>query len=309
MTENNEPLVSVIVVTYNAEKTVLETLESVKRQNYSHIELIITDDHSSDNTIRICEEWMAANHIHFVNTQIITSEQNTGITPNRNRGIKAASGTWLKQIDGDDMLKDTCIKHYVDFVQENTTADIIFSPLELFGNENMELWASLMYTNFDCIVGLSPDELRILLCKICLFPAPSAFIKTSFFWSVGGYDESIIFLEDWPFWVKAAFNGAKFAYLRTPEVLYRISATSLSQGTEGVNVKFQEAIRLTELKTLDYMKSVSMLYYWEGLILYQCKYNRNLFWTMLSYLRPLNPYFWKVRRLHKQYISFRKKQQ
>ena len=61
MTKNNNPLVSIIVITYNSAKFVLETLESAKAQTYQNIELIISDDGSTDNTVQICREWLKNN--------------------------------------------------------------------------------------------------------------------------------------------------------------------------------------------------------------------------------------------------------
>ena len=51
-------LVTVVVVTYNSSKYVLETLDSIFEQTYKNIELIITDDGSSDNTVELCREWL-----------------------------------------------------------------------------------------------------------------------------------------------------------------------------------------------------------------------------------------------------------
>ena len=56
-----KPLVSIIVITYNSAKYVLETLESAKNQTYQNIELIISDDCSIDNTVDICTRWLNEN--------------------------------------------------------------------------------------------------------------------------------------------------------------------------------------------------------------------------------------------------------
>ena len=53
---NKFPLVSVVIITYNSEKTIIETLESIKNQTYKNIELIISDDFSKDNTVEICKQ-------------------------------------------------------------------------------------------------------------------------------------------------------------------------------------------------------------------------------------------------------------
>lgn len=67
---NSTPLVTIAVVTYNSSQTILETLESVKEQTYKNIELIISDDCSSDNTTDICQKWLQKNAIFFSNVQI-----------------------------------------------------------------------------------------------------------------------------------------------------------------------------------------------------------------------------------------------
>ena len=86
-TNTNNPFVSIIVVTYNSSKYILDALASIKDQNYQNFELIISDDCSTDNTIQICTNWVKANQA-FVNfkTTIIKSKTNTGVTANCNRG-------------------------------------------------------------------------------------------------------------------------------------------------------------------------------------------------------------------------------
>ena len=74
----NDIIVSVVVITYNSADYVLETLESIKKQTYKNIELIITDDKSKDNTIEICNKWLDENSKEFIKSRII-------ITANGNR--------------------------------------------------------------------------------------------------------------------------------------------------------------------------------------------------------------------------------
>ena len=73
------PLVSVVVITYNSSNYLLDTLESFKAQTYKNIELVITDDHSSDDTIAISEKWLIANGSFFYSTKLVKAEKNTGI--------------------------------------------------------------------------------------------------------------------------------------------------------------------------------------------------------------------------------------
>jgi len=76
------PLVSIIVITYNSSEYVIETLESAKAQTYQNIELIVSDDCSTDETLEICRDWMKKNQDRFVRSELITTEKNTGISGN-----------------------------------------------------------------------------------------------------------------------------------------------------------------------------------------------------------------------------------
>ena len=80
------PLISIIAITYNSAKYIVELLESAKAQTYSNIELIISDDCSTDDTVAVCNSWIVKNTTLFNKLTLITAEKNTGIAPNVNRG-------------------------------------------------------------------------------------------------------------------------------------------------------------------------------------------------------------------------------
>ena len=97
-------LVSVRVVSYNSAQTILDTLESIRKQTYQNIELIVSDDCSKDNTVELVYNWLEANKSRFVRTELITVPFNTGTSANVNRSIKACHGEWIKGIAADDIL-------------------------------------------------------------------------------------------------------------------------------------------------------------------------------------------------------------
>src|SRR5574344_829558 len=112
-------VVSIIVITYNSSRFVLETLESAYRQTYQDIELIVSDDCSTDDTFSICQQWAEAHKSRFVHTLCTQTPHNGGITNNCNHALKFAQGKWIKYIAGDDILKDNCIERYIANIEPN----------------------------------------------------------------------------------------------------------------------------------------------------------------------------------------------
>ena len=133
-----EPTVSIIVITYNSSKYVTETLESAKAQTYLNIELIISDDCSTDNTVEISEKWINENHSRFIKAQLIRAEKNTGIPANCNRGVKASSGKWIKIIAGDDILLENCIADNIQYILQNSYALVVLSKVQSFKDSYQE---------------------------------------------------------------------------------------------------------------------------------------------------------------------------
>ena len=111
--ENNSPLVSVVIITYNSSRLVLETLESIKSQTYKNLELVVSDDCSNDDTVNVVKEWVRCNKQYFSNTKIVIGEKNKGISANCNNGVRAASGEWIKLLAGDDKLEPFAIEEYM----------------------------------------------------------------------------------------------------------------------------------------------------------------------------------------------------
>lgn len=227
---NNQPLVSVPVITYNSAKFVLETLESIKAQTYQNIELIISDDCSTDNTIELCQKWVEENKDHFVRTQIITSDVNTGVSANLNRAEAACQGEWVKPIAGDDLLMPDCIENYVDYVQTHPDIIYLFGRIEAFGaseERNKYFMDNVFdYSFFDLNVA---DQLERLVFGSNCIPAATLFYNCKKSIELGiSNDERIPLLEDWPKWINILEKGVKLEFMDKVVVRYRIHEGALS---------------------------------------------------------------------------------
>ena len=229
-----QPLVSVAVVTYNSSKTVVETLDSISNQTYQNLELIVTDDCSNDNTVEICSEWIEAHKERFVRTVLLTSEKNTGVSANMNRGADACKGEWVKDIAGDDILLPDCIGTYVNYVREHADAVYVFAKMEFFGgDEDLRKYNEEKYLKGEEIFSWSIEaQYDYITLKKNWIPAPTAFYNKSKVVTLGiRNDERIPFYEDVPKWINYLKKGVHFDYINKATVRYRISDSSLCMHT------------------------------------------------------------------------------
>lgn len=225
------PLVSIVIITYNSSQYVLDTLESAKNQSYHNIELIVTDDCSTDDTVGICRDWLDKNSSHFIQTEIITSLRNTGISANCNRGYRRAHGEWIKGLAADDILMPDAISNYVKFVNENIDAQIVFAQAIYFREERgITQYDSIIPKQEDIgIYDKLPQEQFKELLKNNIVVAPTGFIKTNLFEKYE-FDERYKYLDDYPMWLRLTFNGVKLYFMKSITVQYRLSETSVSRG-------------------------------------------------------------------------------
>lgn len=229
-----QPLVSIMLITYNSSQYVEETLESCLVQTYKNIELIITDDASQDNTLSICEQWLEANHERFVRTQLIKVQENTGISANCNRGVKASQGKWIKLIAGDDILLENCVEDYVAYIQEHPNTALCVSNMIVFNDSGNNKEVSDKYNQITkkFTSKTAASQVKSYLRFPAMLNIPSEFIRAEVIKDLGGFDEEFRLLEDTPFLSKLLLKGYKVDFMNVFTVKYRRhenNITTLSQ--------------------------------------------------------------------------------
>lgn len=228
--EIENPLVSIIILTYNSAEFVKDALESVKYQTYSNIELIVSDDCSNDNTVEICREWMKINKEHFIRTELATVKKNTGISANCNRGLSIAEGKWIKALAGDDKLLPECVTDFLMYInnQRNKNISIVFSNFKLLvGDMIVNNHPRIDKYNYSQKYFFKTSRQQFLhLMTINFVPAPTNFISRELLIKYGGFDERFPMAEDFPLWLKLTFHGEKLYYLKKETMLYRVTSNS-----------------------------------------------------------------------------------
>ncbi len=286
----DNPLVSIIVITYNSSKFVLETLESAKRQTYANIELIVSDDCSVDNTVEICRAWIDENKERFIRTELITAKRNTGITANCNRGLLIANGEWLKYIAGDDILIDNCISLYIDFILLHKKPMIIHSSL-LSLDQDDEI---KIVKQREEILNSSYNRQYKYLLKDNWINAPTAFINRNMLLQKKGFNVKYGMIEDYPLWIKLFQDKIQFGYLDEPTVIYRKTPTSLTNNMFGSTRKRYIISLLRVYRDLIYielLKNGQLITYMnlklDHIVLKNKILNKKNFYFLL-YLKPSN---------------------
>jgi len=213
-------IITVTVISYNSETTILETLNSVLAQDYclSKVEVIISDDSSRDKTLELCDTWINSYKHKFYNCVLIRSDVNTGVTMNCNRAWKKATGEWIKTIAADDILLDNCLVSNLNYVDVNPQVNFVFSRMQCFGAREEILPADYNLKFFD----LSSNRQHSFLKYQSFNIAPSSFIKRKALAEVGFADETYKMFEDLPLWIKATSLGHKLSFNNDITVMYRI---------------------------------------------------------------------------------------
>ena len=117
-------LISVVVPVYNIQEYVGRCLESILRQTYTDFELLVIDDGSTDNSLAVCNQYLADSRCK------VFTKENGGLSDARNYGIERAAGSLITFIDGDDFVEPDYLMHLYECLVQ-TGSDISVSSLRL----------------------------------------------------------------------------------------------------------------------------------------------------------------------------------
>jgi len=261
---NNKPLFSVVVLTFNHENLIEETLNSIYNQNYPNIELIISDDASTDNTIPIIKSWIDKHKSRFLRVELITSLINTGISANHARGVRIAKGEFIKYIGGDDILLPSALEKMEAFLKENNDAYVCTSfvqPFIDYGNGEIEKLPLIPKDNFEKMQWRNNIYQFRQLSKRNFLPAPGFFFRKDVLEKSGYFDSEFRKFEDWHTWLKIILKGYKIYFMPEITVKWRIHKNSVSTSSRlQADLEFyKEELMVYEKYILPNIKYLSIL--------------------------------------------------
>lgn len=132
---NLNPLVSVIAPTFNSQKFLEKTINSILDQSYKNWELILIDDASTDNTLQIINTYL----LEYDNIKLIRNKTNQGAGVSRNKGIVASKGDFIAFLDADDLWKPNKLEVQINYMLKNNL-EVCFSSYDLIDEKGNKLF-------------------------------------------------------------------------------------------------------------------------------------------------------------------------
>jgi glycosyltransferase involved in cell wall biosynthesis len=202
-----QKLVSVIIPCFNAEKWLAEAIDSCLQQTYSHIEVIVIDDGSTDNSLEILKGY---------GDKIIWERlPHKGANHARNRGFALSKGEYIQYLDADDYLLPEKIENQVRFLEE-TGADVVYGDWR----HQYHLPNGKSYQDKIEKPGTQEDILESLLANWWTAVASILYRRTVVEKS-GGWDKSFQAAQDRDFFLSVVIHGAKVVYQPGCYAIYR----------------------------------------------------------------------------------------
>ncbi len=255
-----QSLVSVCIPTYNGEKFITEAISSVLNQSYQNIEIILSDDNSSDQTVEIAKELKQKSSFDFS----ILEHSQYGLAQNWNFCVYQAKGKYIKFLFQDDLLESNALEKMVELAEQDEEIGLVFSARRIFSNTGDRIYDFNFLMHHEAKdVHKAWSTLKPIQSGQELLQSPNIFddpinkigepstvlIKKEVFEKLGLFNSEFCQLVDLEMWLRI-MSQYKIAFV--DEILSHFRIHSQQQTRR--NIALKEAI------LLDYKKLFSTIY-------------------------------------------------
>lgn len=233
-------LISIVIPLYNKQKYIARTIQSVLNQTYTFFELIIVNDGSTDDSVKV------VNSFHDSRIRLIQQE-NGGVSKARNNGVLNAQGDWVAFLDADDEYEISFIEEVQLFVQNYKKDGLVFVGANYYINSKEQIafsvsYKSNIYNYFELF-----DNLRTPNHSSTTLVNRLAFLQS------GGFPERVKHYEDWITWFKLGIIG-DFGYINKPLGIYHYVEDSVAHSIRNYKDFYKDAVQLP-LQTINFLKT------------------------------------------------------
>lgn len=261
MREEFKPkLVSVVVPTYNRAGFLVEAMDSVFRQTYRPIELIVIDDGSTDNTVKVVEDWRVKHSSDEQFSLRYTVQKNSGAPAARNLGLIESRGEYIQFLDSDDLLHPEKLKIQVGRLASDVSLDFVYSGTGKFG-ETID-WDSTPYAGHP----VPSNQMLASFLRGRMWNTLSGIYRRCACVAIGPWDESVPIYQDWEYNIRFLFGD--------PHVCYVDGTLSLA--------RFNNGGRITEKsRSKECLRGIHRLNKeWERWFRDACKLEKEIEWEL-----------------------------
>ncbi|SEM57356.1 Glycosyltransferase, GT2 family [Chryseobacterium taichungense] len=228
------PLVSILCLCYNQERFITESLESIKSQTYSNIEILICDDFSKDHSVEVINNWIKNNS--QLNIQFISHKENQGICKSLNELLNLSKGKYTITIALDDLMEGDKVERHVKILENSSPNEaLVFSNAYLIDDHSVR-FQNTFIPYFHKYLSLESGNFYETLLNDNFIPAMSCVTKSSLIKDIGGWDETLTF-EDYDMWLRLS-EKYDFIYDDYTSCSYRIHATNSHKKKDFLNASF-----------------------------------------------------------------------
>ncbi|MDA0691023.1 MAG: glycosyltransferase [Nitrospinae bacterium] len=184
------PMVTVILPTYNRAGFLKESIESVLSQTFTDFELIVVDDGSTDHTKEVVQE--------FPETRYIFCPENKGVSKARNQGIALARGRYICFLDSDDLWVENKLETQIAWMESQTDCQVCYTD-EIWIRKGVRV--NPLNKHRKVTGNIFSDCL-----SLCIISASSVLMRASLFSEVGLFDEALAVCEDYDLWLRISLR-------------------------------------------------------------------------------------------------------
>jgi len=225
--QTHHPLVSIIIPVYNQAQYLPQSINSALSQTYTHCEIIVVDDGSTDETAAIASCYR--DKIRYI------YQENHGLAGARNTGIRAADGQLIGLLDSDDSLQPDYLETMVSLAHKYPEATVFYCSAQCMDASGYLL---------PQIVGLNTtkhDNLYISLLQSNFLIPSTIIMRRSTVIEANYFDQELRSCEDWDLWLRI-LPDTKFIGTEELLVHYRVHEQSLSANVSGMQTAKQAVI-------------------------------------------------------------------
>lgn len=240
----NKPFFTIGIPVYNTEKWIGECLDSILSQDFTDFEIICVDDGSTDNSLRILNEYAEKD------ARIkVLSRANDGAASARNYAITSAKGMYVNFLDSDDYMCKDALSCAHKYITENNYPDLLEAGYYRLDNNTLSLYTP-KYPGDEYFTNISRDEraVKMWLDKTYVPSTPAKYIKRDFLFSKGIYfNPQYVICEDSDFTFRMHQKADSIVYGDFPSFTYRIgregsAITTLSPKAMYSSLSYEQAL-------------------------------------------------------------------